>query len=98
MAQRLPRERRTVLAYPLIARGDEFDPCGRYFSGSTVVLEEPSGADLRLLFSLHLWHDGTASAPLGFVRFAGEVPGLVRFITGLRPRKTGGARETNGDK
>ena len=45
MAQRLPRERRTARGYPLIARGDEFDLCGRYFSGSTVVLEEPSGAD-----------------------------------------------------
>ena len=32
-----------------------------------------AGPALRLLLSLHLWHDSTASAPLGFVRFTGEV-------------------------
>ena len=34
-----------ALAYHLLREVSELDPCGRYFSGSTVVLEEPSGAD-----------------------------------------------------
>ena len=57
-------------------------PCG-LVAGAPPL---PAGGDragpaLRLLLSLHLWHDCTAGAPLGFVRFAGEVSGFDRFIT-----------------
>ena len=55
-----------------------------------------AGRALRLLLSLRLWLDGAAGAVPGFVHFARAVPGLVRFIAGLRPHKTGGARQTNG--